>query len=149
MDPFSISTGVAGFLSLTIELTKILSTYISEVKSAPSDAKALFEQLSALTAVLTDLREFLEEEATNELGTAFGKTSALVAAVGACDTEIQALRAKLRGFVIRSKGTGLEGTRKMWEKLRWPFEKEEIRESIAKLEGCAKVFQFSLSVGNW
>jgi hypothetical protein len=38
MDPFSISTGVAGFLSLAIELTEIIGGYIGDVKSAPEDA---------------------------------------------------------------------------------------------------------------
>lgn len=38
MDPLSISAGVAGFLSLAIEISKILTAYVGDARSAPEEA---------------------------------------------------------------------------------------------------------------
>jgi hypothetical protein len=52
MDPISISIGVAGFLSLTLEIINILSNYVSNVKSAPEEANGLLREITALKVVL-------------------------------------------------------------------------------------------------
>jgi hypothetical protein len=51
MDPISISIGVAGFLSLTLEIN-ILSNYVSDVKSAPEEANGLLREITVLKVVL-------------------------------------------------------------------------------------------------
>jgi hypothetical protein len=51
MDPFTISTGVAGFLSLSIELIGILNDYMTSVNSAPKEANDLLIEITALKLV--------------------------------------------------------------------------------------------------
>jgi hypothetical protein len=99
MDPFTVSTGVAGFLSLAIEITKILSTYISDVKSAPEDAKTLLAEVTALCSVLEDLVKFLRYDFKGN----FTPTSTLYAAILACQKEIQNLSKKLDNLQGRSE----------------------------------------------
>jgi len=41
MDPFIIATELAGLLSLTLEISRILSTYTSGVKNDPKGARAV------------------------------------------------------------------------------------------------------------
>jgi hypothetical protein len=47
MDPLSISVGVAGFLSLAMEISKILAAYVGDVKSAPEEAHSLLTEVSS------------------------------------------------------------------------------------------------------
>lgn len=57
MDPWGISTGVAGFLSLAIEITKILRAYISDAKNALEDANKLLMGVISLEQLVKFLRE--------------------------------------------------------------------------------------------
>jgi hypothetical protein len=52
MDAFTISTGVAGFLSLALEISKILKAYVDGVKSAPEEARNLLVEVTALCHAL-------------------------------------------------------------------------------------------------
>jgi hypothetical protein len=52
MGPLSVSSGVAGFLSLAMEISRILTAYIGNVKSAPDDAHNLLKEILALCHVL-------------------------------------------------------------------------------------------------
>lgn len=60
MDPLSLSAGVAGVLSLALEMTKILTVYVSDVESAPEEARGLLIEASALCSVLDQLVNFLQ-----------------------------------------------------------------------------------------
>jgi hypothetical protein len=51
-DPLSIASGIAGLLSLTIEITKLSCNYISDIRSAHSTQKQYLREISALTDVL-------------------------------------------------------------------------------------------------
>jgi hypothetical protein len=66
MDPLSISASVAGFLGLAIELKRIISTYVSDVKSAPQEAHELSVEVLALSHVLETLDELLQGEDLDE-----------------------------------------------------------------------------------
>jgi hypothetical protein len=62
MDPLSISAGVAGFLSLAIEISKILTAYVGSVKSAPEEAQQLLQEVSALYNVSKQLAQVLRND---------------------------------------------------------------------------------------
>ena len=117
------------------------------MQSAPQDATTLHNELCALVQVLAHLRDFLDDEETNALGNAFEKSSALVAAVDLCAAEITALRVKLRAFKLKP-GDG-RTLRQKWERLRWPFQKDEIVQTVCKLRHCTQIFHFSLSISQW
>jgi hypothetical protein len=62
MDPFTISMGVAGFLSLALEVIKILIDYVGAVKSAPNEARELQTEITALCHPLRELFNFLRQK---------------------------------------------------------------------------------------
>jgi hypothetical protein len=84
MDAFTISTGVAGFLSLALEISKILKAYIGGVKSAPEEARNLLVEVTALCHALEQLIQFLRKDYNGN----FAETSALVVATDACKEQI-------------------------------------------------------------
>lgn len=51
-DPFSIVSGVAGLLSLAMEITKLSYGFISDIRSAHATQKRYLREVSALTDVL-------------------------------------------------------------------------------------------------
>jgi hypothetical protein len=63
MDPFSITAGIAGLLSLSIQTYQIVTKHIEAVRNAPKEAQALAAKLEALVSVLEQLEQFIEEHA--------------------------------------------------------------------------------------
>lgn len=102
MEPFTISTGVAGFLSLAIEITKLLTQYIAGVDSAPKDAQLLLTELAALCEVLKQLVGFLRAEDLK--GKSFDRTSVLCSVVAVCQNQIEGLYKR----VDKLRGSGLD-----------------------------------------
>ncbi len=45
IDPFTLATGIAGLLSLTIEVSKILYDQVNTIKNAPTEANDLLYEL--------------------------------------------------------------------------------------------------------
>ena len=52
MDPFSITAGIAGLLSLAIQVQQIVSKYTASVKHAAIESQELHTELRALVTVL-------------------------------------------------------------------------------------------------
>jgi hypothetical protein len=96
MDPFTISTGVAGFLSLTIEIIKILNDYASGVSSATKEASDLLAEANALKPVLEQLVEVLRSEEAQQVP--FDKNAVLYSTITLCQAKIEGLYKKLRGL---------------------------------------------------
>jgi hypothetical protein len=142
MDPFTISTGVAGLLSLAMEITKILSAYISDVKSAPEDAQNILTNVTSLSYVLEQLVQFLRKDATKTLGK-FECTSALRMVINSCQTQVQDLYQKLEQLQIRSDSK----VKGFIDRVKWPFRTEEYQSTVATQ--FVQIFQFSLQISNW
>ena len=136
MDPFTISTGVTGFLLLAIELVKILTEYTTTVKSAPSEAQTLLTELVSLSQALQQLTDFLKKP---KHSVSFHETSVLCSVVTICDNKIKNLHAKLDK--CRSAGG-------MGDKWKWPFQKQECLEITQTLHHCAATIQLSLTISN-
>jgi hypothetical protein len=119
MDPFTISTGIAGFLSLPREISSLLKAYIGDVKSAPEDAKTLLTEVMALCQVLDQLVKLLRSDAVKKN---FAQTSALSGIVVACQENIQDLYKKIEKLQIRSDKKITEIINRT---IRWPLQKEE------------------------
>ena len=142
MDPFTISTGLVGLLSLTLEISRILSTYTSGVKNAPKDARSVLTEISSLSHVLEQLTKFLQAEETNtKCSGRFRETSALCSVIAICKNHIETLYRKLK----------FQGTpqRDLLHRLKWPFEKDECAELVDVLHRCSQTFTFSLTIENW
>jgi hypothetical protein len=62
MDPVTLCTSVARFLSLTFQITQILNDRVRGVKSTPQEAQMLLMEVTALSLVLDQLVKFLRSE---------------------------------------------------------------------------------------
>ncbi|KAF8463337.1 hypothetical protein BDZ91DRAFT_313299 [Kalaharituber pfeilii] len=136
MDPFTLATGITGFLAIALDVGKILSDYISQYKSAPTDAQTLLEEITALSDVLKQLVKFLEEE---EVKQDFHETSVLCRVVDLCKGKITSLRSTL----VKLKKSG-----GFTDRLRWPFRKQECTDLALTLHHYTQTLQFSLTIAN-
>jgi hypothetical protein len=146
MDPFTISTGIAGFLSLALEISKILSAYISDVKSAPSDVENLLQEFKSLCTVLDQLINLLKDDVKGD----FQLTSALCVAITACRELVQELYKKV-GKLRCKPDSGATGKIKEIVKrtVEWPLKKEELSSTLVALHRFVQTFQFSVTVTSW
>jgi hypothetical protein len=145
MDPLSISAAVAGFLSLAMDISKILKDYIGGVQSAHEDSQNLLKEVEILCHVLEKLVQFLGSEDLK--GKSFDKTSVLQLAVGACQFRLKKLYESLR--TLRGATLGSSRIGKLVIRLKWPLKKDEYHQTVAELHRFAQTFQFSLIISNW
>jgi hypothetical protein len=139
MDPLSISASVAGFLGLAIELKRIISTYVSDVKSAPQEAHELSVEVSALSHVLETLDELLQGEDLDE--TSFGRQSILHSVVSACHEHFLVIRKRLSNL----RGKKVKG---IMARIAWPLQKEECQQSILVLHRYVQTVEVLLIASN-
>jgi uncharacterized protein Yka (UPF0111/DUF47 family) len=142
MDAFTISTGVAGFLSLALEISKILKAYVDGVKSAPEEARNLLAEVTALCQALKQLMRFLEEDYNGN----FADTSALVVAIEAYKDQITKLYKKIKKIEVSCEKSKIA---QVMERLKWPLCKEDYDSTISTVQRFTQTFQFSLTMANW
>ncbi|KAI5787945.1 hypothetical protein FPQ18DRAFT_68253 [Pyronema domesticum] len=87
MDPLSLSAGVAGFLGLAIEVTKILNAYIKDVNDAPKETSELKTKVSILSHVLEKLVDILQSDDVEAI--TFGEQSLLFSVVSSCERHVK------------------------------------------------------------
>ncbi|KAF8466890.1 hypothetical protein BDZ91DRAFT_848653 [Kalaharituber pfeilii] len=134
-DALTISTGIGGFLSLTLQIAQILLKYTSEFKSAPKDAQTLLTEVIELNRVLQQLQKFLEKE---NIKANFQETSALCDVISLSEGKIKNLNITLKKF----ERSGFK------DRLRWPFHRQECIDATATLHHCIQIIEFSLTIGN-
>jgi Fungal N-terminal domain of STAND proteins len=140
-DPLALATSFTNLLVLATELSKTIGQYTLSVKNAAKDAQVLCEELAALSPVLEQMVQFLHTEKSKF--SAFDDTSVLCSAVHTCQDKLQY---SLRIFTKILEGGILT---QAWERLKWPFDEKENRQTVNTLHRCAQTFQFSLTVRGW
>ena len=140
IDPFTLITGIAGLISLTIEVTKITTDFASSVKGAAGHVHELLNELAALNHVLQQLDSLLKTE--NSLGP-FAETCPLILLERYCTVKVKQLYEKLRHLTVGGK------LRRTLHALEWPFKKSESVDIILSLHRCAQTFQLALTVDQW
>jgi hypothetical protein len=140
MDPLSISTAVAGFLSLSIEAYDILSTSIRETRSASAEAQSLQFELAALNHVLEQLIFFLRDEYRDR--GAFDETCVLYSVIAACQKQIRDLFVKCDPLRSQKKLS------RLISQIKWPFKRDECVEIVENLHRIVRLSD-SLTIGNW
>jgi hypothetical protein len=138
IDPFTAATGIAGLLSLTIEVSKTLYDMVSSLKNAPKDAKELLQELDQIQRVLTSLEAFLRDE--NAKHGSFRETSVLITAMNGFSKEIKELKCK-----VQKLGDG-QGLSRTIERGKWYFGEGEHRKIIMTLHRYLGMFQISLTI---
>lgn len=135
VDPFSLATGIAGLISLGLEVTEKTLQYVQGVRNAAKDVDEFLEELSALVYVLRQLVEFLNSNRFSKAS--FDQTSVLLLTHNACEEKLKAIRLKL---LKRSNDL------KLIRALMWPFVKKEHRQTVAIIHQWVQTFQFALTI---
>src|SRR5947207_1095949 len=89
IDPFTLSTGVAGILSLTLEIGAILHEYVSNVKNAPKEAIDLLNEVQTLSAVFEQLQALLRTPELIARIPLFSPQSVLHKVILSCSEELK------------------------------------------------------------
>jgi hypothetical protein len=139
MDPFSITAGIAGLLSLAIQVQQIISKYTASVKNVASESHELYTELKALVSVLEQLERFIERQ--SHTGGKFEDSSILYGTTSSCLVRLETLRSTLYEFIVSTNSR-----KKRWQRnIKWPLGKEQHRQTLSVIHECVSVFHFSLS----
>ena len=139
-DPFAIATGVAGLLSLRLQVTQITVEYVKGAKQASVAIEQFRQELVALQDVLKLFEDFLKVDAPKGV---FNKTSMLYAANSSCERQLRKLLTK---FEKNLKGGRFS---QAVDRLTWPFDEKEHHRVVEDLHRYVQTFQFALSIGGW
>ena len=134
-DPFTLATGIAGLISLSLEVTKIAQQYIQGVRNSSKDIDDFLQELAALTDVLRQLDAFLKKDEAGERS--FDQTSVLVKTYKACRSSLEKTRSALQSRVNHHK---------LLKALTWPFVGKEHQEVISAILRWIHTFQFALTI---
>lgn len=141
MDPISAASGVAGLLSITIQVGMTIGAYVNSVKGASKGAQKLEREVQAFSSVLKQLHEFLQSKDGDHV--IFEPTSVLLVATNSCDKELGDLQKKLEKFSTSDKAS------RFLQKLSWPFTEKENQEAIDALHRWAQLYSLSLQTAGW
>jgi hypothetical protein len=143
MDPFSVTAGVAGLLSLILQLTERLTEYSSSVRHAATESHDLVVQLTALVTVLQRLQQWLGEQSRR--GTTFDATSLLYTTTSNCHTKLSSLDKTVQQFMDRTRSVS-----KLWKRgVMWPLQKKEQQHLISTIHQWIQIFNYSLTIDGW
>lgn len=140
MDPFSIAAGVAGLISLTLQVSKSLKSFSSAAIHEQRDVQALLTEIQTVHSVLGELHPFLSSKNVNSI--IFQHSSALETALNSCNDAVKSLQSRLDKLDAGRLARSLE-------RLRWPFSEKEQQKVLQTLGRCTATFQFALTVEGW
>jgi hypothetical protein len=146
MDPLSLSASIAGLISLTIEVTKIISEYRSGFKNAPKEASELSTEVAALHHVLETVLEILINEYNNSDDITFDEKNILFSIVDACEEHMNTIHTKMAKLQAAIKGAAKFPI--LMARLKWPFEREDCHQSIQIIHRYVQTLQVLLIASN-
>lgn len=138
-----IASGIAGLLSLTIEVIQISSAYINGVRGASSTVQRFLNELGDLKSVLTKIDEMSKETDDIQI---FGNDghSCLVSV-----QEGMSYMALLISVRNRLDTRATDGSFRMKLKaLTWPFSEEKTLSLIESLHRHLNIYQTALTIDN-
>ena len=155
IDPFSIATGLAGLVSLTIELAKTSHEYVSEVRGASSAIQNFIAELMTFKRMLSELQDAIILDAN--IASAFEKRCSLlmdlldtqaasadgtVSLIDLCKSELGKMLRTLSEQSPESK------VKKIGKRLKWPLEGTATEKAIASLHRYQEMFSTSIAIDN-
>lgn len=140
MDPLSIVAGVAGLMSLTLEVSHRITNFYQTAKHASKSIQDIQEELSLMQTILQQLKSLLQS-ADMETDS-IAQTSVLTAAIRSCGQTIESIAAK----IPKSKPNAVSRAK---DALRWPFNEKEVLKFLETLRRHISTFQFALTIEGW
>ena len=141
MDPLSAASGIAGLLSLTIQVGMTVGAYANSVKSASKSAQKLEREIQAFSFVLKQLCDFLQSKDADRL--VFEPTSVLLIATNSCRKELSDLENKLGKLSSGDKAS------RIIQRLSWPFSEKENQETVDTVHRWTQLYSLSLQTAGW
>ncbi|KAI9796740.1 MAG: Ankyrin repeat domain-containing protein 44 [Piccolia ochrophora] len=136
----AVASGVAGLLSLTIEVYAVSARYISCVHNVSNTIQDILRELRALKKILTDLDRLIDE--TDEEEVFKGRSSSLFSTEDAEEYR-ELLERLLRKLQSQAQGKSLSSKLKT---LAWPFSEEKTRRTVDILQKHVATFQSALAI---
>ena len=135
VDPLSLATGIAGLISLSLEVTRVAQQYIHDVRSSSKHIEDFLQELAVLSDVLRQLEAFLKKD---ELGEhSFDQTSVLVKTYEACRSSLERTRSILQERTNEHR---------LLKALIWPFVGKEHQQIMSTIFRWIHTFQFALTI---
>lgn len=137
MDGVSVASGVAGLITLALQVSGTIAIYVNSIKERSKTIQELHDELLLLGEVLSGLLDFLQSEKAK--GKSFDTDSVLSRAIRDCRARIERIGDRLKpsdgGKVARAL-----------DKLKWPFEQREVMQMVENLRRFGQTFQFALTL---
>jgi hypothetical protein len=128
-DPFNVSASIVAFLQLSVTVVK----YLSNVKDAPDDIKYLLVEISSIKGLLSILHDFTQS----------GETwLATVQSLNVQNGFLEQFRSALER--LEEKLASVVGLSKAIKALAWPFQKEEVKDILCRIERQKTFFSLVL-----
>ncbi|ETN37213.1 uncharacterized protein HMPREF1541_08203 [Cyphellophora europaea CBS 101466] len=136
-DPISVSSGIAGLVTLGIQVTGVVYQYINAVKDRGKNVKELHDELVLLGEVLSRLQYFLASNSAKAHD--FDEPdSVLSKAISACKERMERIGDKLKP---KDSKFG-----RAVERLIWPFKEEEVQKLMESLRRYRSTFEFAANI---
>ncbi len=140
MDGVSLASGIAGLITLALQVSSVIAEFSIAVKEGPKNIEELKQELLLLGEILGQLQDFLRSEKLK--GRSFDSNSVLQSAISSCKVRIERIGDKLK------PPDGGRGAR-LVARLKWPFESKEVEKMVANMRSYTQAFQFSLTIEGW
>jgi hypothetical protein len=138
-DNLSVASGVAGLLTITIEVSRLAITYVTKVRNATNTVKAILRELKGLKTVLGELDSLLDFVDVKELQSV---GASAVLSLPAC-VEYKIILTDLRLELEKYNSEDPNFTK--WTSLLWPLDEGKSKETVGKLHKYLVIFQTALN----
>ena len=138
----AIASGIAGLVSLTIEVYGISYRYINGVRNANSSARRFLEELKNSETVLLRIEELLKD---NDQVEVFGESGSCLLSIRKSNEYIDLLHNVRDKLEQRQTGSS------MWDgmkSLTWPFSEKETSALADSLHRHLEIYNNALTVDN-
>ena len=138
MDPFSITAGVAGLVTLISQAVKLAARFTHGVTGASQQATTMIEALLQLEKIFKSLKLYIDSTSSVKGPMADGEDSLLHDTVQSCHRRIDDITQRIynaaRGGRVRI--------------LKWPFDKKDHEETLRDIRMFCQWIQLALTIDN-
>jgi type II secretory pathway predicted ATPase ExeA len=126
---FGLAVNIATGFDLLIKVGVQCSAYCSGVKTAPREVRDILHEVDKLGNTLEEVGRLLQSPD----GEKIKASQNIHTNAEDCQSHLAALTSKL-------------GARTTWKRLRWPLQKQEVADVVAKLERCRSAILLDLQI---
>ncbi|KAK6359876.1 hypothetical protein TWF696_001005 [Orbilia brochopaga] len=144
-DPLSVAGSVAGLITIAAATSKLVYQFVSSVVDAPKEVQAITSSLYGMNIALCQIQTLLldlsysAQRSTRDLSDLERSIASGVAAFSVVDEELNG--------VLKATSKQLTVNR-VWHQFKYVFEKESVRDALARLEEEKATLQLILTTLN-